>query len=151
METQEDHKFEEFFRAYLATALWSSIETSEDGEEIFLDRLPEEAMPEETKTRLREVAKAFYTKALDLIFLAWDTVTCGPDFGPMGRAGHDLWLTQNGHGVGYWDGDWPEPQATELTKLAKEVGEINMYLGDDKKIYLYENNPKYGTFQLDVR
>lgn len=21
-------------------------------------------------------------------------------------AGHDLWLTRNGHGAGFWDGDW---------------------------------------------
>jgi hypothetical protein len=22
-------------------------------------------------------------------------------------AGHDLWLTSQGHGAGFWDGDWP--------------------------------------------
>ena len=21
---------------------------------------------------------------------------------------HDFWLTRNGHGAGFWDGDWPE-------------------------------------------
>jgi hypothetical protein len=24
------------------------------------------------------------------------------------RFGHDFWLTRQGHGAGFWDGDWPE-------------------------------------------
>lgn len=23
------------------------------------------------------------------------------------QAGHDFWFTRNGHGAGFWDGDWP--------------------------------------------
>ncbi len=50
-------------------------------------------------------------------------------------AGHDFWLTRNGHGAGFWDGDWPEPAATRLTASSKKYGEFNLYLGDDGKIY----------------
>ena len=62
-------------------------------------------------------------------------VTFGPDFGQDGRAGHDFWLTRNHHGAGFWDGDWPEPQATALTDAAHAFGERNLYLGDDGRIY----------------
>ena len=24
------------------------------------------------------------------------------------RIGHDFWLTRNGHGAGFWDGDWDD-------------------------------------------
>ena len=51
------------------------------------------------------------------------------------QAGHDFWLTRNGHGAGFWDGDWPEPYAEILTKGSKAYGEFSIYLGDDGLIY----------------
>jgi hypothetical protein len=50
-------------------------------------------------------------------------------------AGMDFWLTRNGHGAGFWDGDWPEKQGEALTELAEEFGELNVYVGDDGKLY----------------
>ena len=50
-------------------------------------------------------------------------------------AGHDFWLTRNGHGAGFWDGDWKEPAATALDKSSKAFGEVNLYLGDDGLVY----------------
>ena len=51
------------------------------------------------------------------------------------EAGRDFWFTRNGHGVGFWDGDWPEPDATLLTKASKSFGESypHVYRG---KIYV---------------
>jgi len=51
------------------------------------------------------------------------------------QGGHDFWLTRNGHGAGFWDGDWPKPQADRLTRSSKAFGEFHLYLGDDGKIY----------------
>lgn len=34
------------------------------------------------------------------------------------RAGHDFWLTSQGHGAGFWDGDW-KTYGEMLTKLSK--------------------------------
>lgn len=51
------------------------------------------------------------------------------------QAGHDFWLTRNGHGSGFWDGDWPEPWASILDEGAKCYGPFETYLGDDGKIY----------------
>lgn len=50
------------------------------------------------------------------------------------RAGHDFWLTRNGHGCGFWDGDWVEPVATQLAEAAHKMGEVNLYIGDDGKV-----------------
>ena len=38
-------------------------------------------------------------------------------------AGHDFWLTRNGHGAGFWDGDYPESEETILTDAARTFGE----------------------------
>ncbi len=51
------------------------------------------------------------------------------------QAGHDFWLTRNGHGAGFWDGDWPEPYADMLTEGSKCYGEFQIYLGDDGLVY----------------
>lgn len=48
--------------------------------------------------------------------------------------GHDFWLTRNGHGAGYWDGDW-EIFGDDLTDVAKTFGETDLYVGDDGLLY----------------
>ncbi len=50
------------------------------------------------------------------------------------QAGHDFWLTRNGHGAGFWDGDWNEPYAGMLTAGSRNYGEFQTYLGDDGTI-----------------
>jgi hypothetical protein len=40
------------------------------------------------------------------------------------QAGRDFWYTRNGHGCGFWDGDWPEPAATVLTDASHACGEV---------------------------
>lgn len=39
-----------------------------------------------------------------------------------GDAGSDFHLTRNGHGAGFWDGDWPDDLGRKLTALAKPYG-----------------------------
>lgn len=50
-------------------------------------------------------------------------------------AGTDFALTRNREGAGFWDGDWPEPQAKQLTDAAHAFGEASLYAGDDGLIY----------------
>ena len=42
----------------------------------------------------------------------------------MERAGHDFWLTRNGHGAGFWDGDWEQKIGQRATDASKRFGEI---------------------------
>lgn len=56
------------------------------------------------------------------------------DYSPR-RAGVDFWFTRNGHGAGFWDRDLGD-DGQALTDAAHKVGEIDLYRGDDGKIYL---------------
>lgn len=47
---------------------------------------------------------------------------------------YDFWYTRNGHGVGFWDGDWGEV-GDDLTALSKPYGSVDVYVGDDGLIY----------------
>lgn len=62
--------------------------------------------------------------------VATGEVKCGPEYNEIERAGHDLWLTRNGHGAGFWDGDWPEPYAKELAEAARRAGQRTLYVSD---------------------
>jgi hypothetical protein len=50
---------------------------------------------------------------------------------------HDFILTRNGHGCGFWDGDWMPCVSEILTEAAKNFPEICAVVGDDGKVYLY--------------
>lgn len=119
---------ERFTQGYIDAALWSS--TDDEGEP--LDRYCLDDIAPETMDRMRKDCAAFYAANIPAI-----------DNGPVHAvgcsneeyAGHDFWLTRNGHGAGYWDGDWPEPAATALADRAKAFGECDLYIGDDGLIY----------------
>jgi len=51
------------------------------------------------------------------------------------QVGHDLWLTRNGHGTGFWDRGLGEV-GENLSDIARGMGEKHIYKGDDGKIYI---------------
>lgn len=48
------------------------------------------------------------------------------------QAGHDFWLTRNGHGAGFWDlGE----RGDRLTELCEKFDQDTLYVGDDGQIH----------------
>jgi hypothetical protein len=134
-DTKPDACPEEFFQAYITTALWSSNDESDErGGAPMDENYGPEDIDGDSLVEMRKDCDAFYAANYD--DLNCEGVKYGPDFGQDGRAGHDFWLTRNRHGAGFWDGDWPEPQATVLTSAAHKFGECDLYVGNDEKIHL---------------
>jgi hypothetical protein len=51
-------------------------------------------------------------------------------------AAHDWIMTRNYHGCGFWDGDWHQPWACDLTFFCRQrFPEIHVYRGDDGLLY----------------
>ena len=116
-----------FTAAYITAALWSS--TDDNGNP--LDGLDAELAPE-TLARMEAVCAKFQAENGELFTVENCSYTgCSVEE----YAGHDFWLTRNGHGVGFWDGYWIDPAATRLTDAAHAFGEIDLYVGDDGLIY----------------
>lgn len=113
-----------FTRQYLETALWSS--TDGDGEPMDAQYGLSDFAPEAL-----EKAAADCDKFRELAEAPMDSAEVGQK-----EAGHNFWLTRNGHGAGFWDGDYPEPEASELTRIAKGFGSQDVYAGDDGQLYL---------------
>lgn len=120
-----------FTRAYFEAALWASNDESDDsgGEPLDKNYDISDIAPE-TRDRMIADCADFQERFAELIGSKTE------------RAGHDFWLTRNGHGAGFWDGDWPEPDATKLDEGAKEYGETYLYVGDDGKIHGHEETRK---------
>jgi hypothetical protein len=118
---------DDFTRQYLITALWSSTdESTPEGGDPMDDNYGLEDLAPETVAAAVADCDRFREAAGDLL-----------DENPDATMGaHDFWLTRNGHGAGFWDGDWPE-HGDALTALCKTFGETGLYIGDDGLIYHY--------------
>lgn len=113
-------------RSYLGTALWSSNDESDErGGEPLDENYDTSDISDEAKRKSRRDVVNFIRKARSYL----------GDVSPR-MAGHDFWLTRNGHGAGFWDGDYPEPIGEKLTDISKTFGEVWMYVGDDGEIYV---------------
>jgi hypothetical protein len=112
--------------AYLECALWSSTIYTEDPGDERADQ-PFDSYFGVGDFDDFEVIKATSDVAR---FIAENYDDCQAAAGGLhawGQIGHDLWLTRNGHGAGFWDrglGDIGE----RLSDAARSYGEILVFL-----------------------
>jgi hypothetical protein len=117
-----------FTRSYLETALWSSNDESNDqggnplDENYSIDDFTVEALRESIDDC--KSFQAFNLEDLEAVYRAnrdnRGTVVYGP-----GDAGHDFWLTRNGHGAGFWDRGLGEV-GDRLSKASEPYGSVNL-------------------------
>lgn len=109
---------------YAICALWSST----DGDDVPLDRTYCVGdINEKTLNRMRGDVEEFIDANADALRESKLTDE---------QIGHDLWLTRNGHGSGFWDRGLGELGKT-LSAAAQRMGSANLYVGDDGQIYQY--------------
>jgi hypothetical protein len=136
---------DEFLDAYIEAALWSSTDDADDGGGEPLDKnYNVDDIAPETLARMRADCIEFLNHRLGgrLIAIAerleeagrW-SLPSGADCSIVEYAGHDFWLTRNGHGCGFWDGDWQKGVGEGLEKLAHNFGAFDLYVCDDGLIY----------------
>lgn len=114
----------EVLQAYTEAAVWSSA----DADGTPLDQSDADLAPETLRLFKTDCAR-FMADHADLVDRAMDATGRG-----AAQLGHDLWLTRNRHGAGFWDGDWGE-FGDLLTDAAHKMGECDLYVGDDGLIY----------------
>ena len=106
-----NRNFDEFTKAYLETALWSSS----DNDDKPLDEYNSTDIADETINEMIKDCEKFQSE------------NCEDISSDLSRAGHDFWLT--------WTGDWDDEIGKKLTKASETYGEFTLYVGDDGKIY----------------
>lgn len=109
----------EFTDAYIAAALWA------EEEQLNNDGVPADPayLTNYSLKKMEHDCAIFWTAAKERIGTRVE------------QAGHDFWLTRNGHGTGFWDRPevYGEEDADWLSELAKAFGEVNL-LADDGQI-----------------
>ena len=112
-------EMDEFTAAYIEAALWSTNDESDESGGVPLDEnYGVEDIDEETYQRMVADCRKFQAEN------AADIATYDGDYSPEEMAGHDFWLTRNGHGCGFWDGCWQEEVGERLTKVCDVWEEI---------------------------
>lgn len=129
-QTTDLDDLDDFTRQYLETALWSSNDESTPAGGDPLDQNYDITdISQETLDQTIKDCEAFQHHEATDLSLAYQH----PGY-DEGSAGHDFWLTRNGHGAGFWDrglgavGD-------RLSEAAHVYGEVNLYVGDDDMIH----------------
>lgn len=137
-------KMEAFVNGYIECALWSSSDVSDDNPDHNYETLQGLELSDKARLVLTSHAVAFYWQHFTLLHAAIEA----SEDNDWAQAGHDLWLTHNGHGAGFWDGDWGQDAGTwaeenaptfgdVLTLKAHTYKEIDLYVADyDKKVHV---------------
>jgi hypothetical protein len=117
---------DELTRAYIECALWSSTDNADDsgGKPLDASYSAEDIAPETLREMIEECRQFQADNAADI----------GAEHA---RAGHDFWLTRNGHGAGFWDRPevYGQAQADRLSEACEPWGSYDLYVGDDGQIY----------------
>jgi len=122
-----------FTRAYLECILWAENDesTPSGGEPLDKNYDVEDFAPEALERAIADCVAFQMANAGDLAQYN------DPRWSPDELGGHDLWLTRNGYGCGFWDRDnLPADAAERLTDAAEALGECWVTVSDDGLIYL---------------
>lgn len=114
---------EGFFTAFIECALWSSTDNAdESGGAPLDDNYDIDDIAPETLAELRKDCVDFWESNL-------------ADLGDLDdeQAGHDFWLTRNGHGAGFWDRGLGA-KGERLSKASKVYGGVDLMVCADGKI-----------------
>lgn len=124
---------DEFTLAYIEALLFTD---TDDDDNQLNDNYSVEDLAPETIEQIKADCAKFQKENADDIANGRKVTRTSYGTSDFQYAGHDFWLTRNGHGCGFWDGDWEATAGERLTEACKKFGEVWSYIGDDGKIYL---------------
>jgi hypothetical protein len=121
---------DEFVRHYALAALWSS--TDEHGEPLDAVFSVDDIAPETLESMREDCADFLQSNITDLHH--YSALMNNGEWAGEARAGHDFWLTRNGHGAGFRDRGLGA-LGERLADAARVYGGVDLYAGDDGKVY----------------
>lgn len=131
--------FDDFVDGYVTAALWSSNDESDEsgGEPLDSNYSRSDIAPSSMKAMKRDCAKFFKQNRSDLDEYA-EHKEYDPSQGSVwDYAGHDFWLSANGHGAGFFDRfEVPKDLRDRLQDAARRKFHSDLFVGDDGKIHV---------------
>lgn len=114
---------DEFIAGYVACALWTGVGSPDPNATDHIYDLDDSLLTDEARAKMEADCRAFI---VGNGLLLRDYIIAGRT---ASDAGHDFWLTRNGHGTGFWDRDLPDTLGDDLTEASKRrpFGETWLY------------------------
>lgn len=117
---------DKILNAYLVCALWSS--TDEEGNPLD-DNFGLSDLSENTKAQAMADIQLFLGLCEEEGIDPFEKLDSE-------QVGHDIWLTRNGHGAGFWDRGLGE-HGSKLSDIAKSLGSCDIYAGDNNELFFF--------------
>lgn len=117
------HNIDSILQDYLTCALWSSGDIDNENE------------PLDSRYSISDFTETFKIKSKNEIIEFVKIAGSMLDDWNDEQIGHDLWLTRNGHGTGFWDRK--KPYKNELSNLVgynTQFKPIDLYVNDNNEI-----------------
>lgn len=124
-------KINEFILGYITCAIWASIG---DDEQPLDEKYDSDDLAPETRKAMEADCEKFIAENETALSDYEGIIGSHPEYTESVKAGHDFWLTRNGHGAGFWDRGIGETGDT-LTEASEGFGGVDLYVGDDGKLY----------------
>ena len=112
-----------FVRGYIDCALWASVD--EAGEPLNDICDVSDIAP--------DCYRAMNADCYDFIRSNFSDLCAYAERLTTKRAGHDFWLTRNGHGAGFWDRDLGE-LGDRLSRAAHTYGSVDLFIDDEGRV-----------------
>ena len=131
-----DYDAQTFFNAYVEAALWSSYDeaTPAGGEPLDKNYSAADLAPE-TAEQMRADCERFRAEQAELLTRYYAELPPKEEWTGEAQAGHDFWLSRNGHGAGFFDREASREVCDGLQAAAKSFGNVDLYVEDDGLIY----------------
>lgn len=117
---------DDFTQAYIECALWSSHDEENEGDYLDKRYSIKDIDLDSLKTIIEECRDFQQSWAMTLN--KYCQLVQNEEYSGMELAGHDYWLTRNGHGAGFWD------------RGAGSIGELLTAVCRWQSRYLYTEN-----------
>jgi hypothetical protein len=129
--------YKDFIIGYKIASLWSSNDPDQTDCEFLDEKFDITDFDDDAnQTIINDCIKFIESNHDDLVEYA-DNVSYNSEesLSPYEVAGHDFWLTRNGHGAGFWDRNGIEDDlGNRLTDSCKDFGECWIYVNDDQTL-----------------
>lgn len=123
--------------SYLETAIWTEEEQNDEleGKTIWY-------FSDNARNKAKEEIEWFLKNAISL---GGEKVFSDVSYTSIG---HDIWLSRNGHGAGFFDRGYEDEISDFLMYLSHELGEISLEVNNDK-IDFVMGSEKYKDFDIE--
>ncbi len=121
-----DARVEDILKHYVAAALWSTTNMDNEEEEFLDANYSFDDVDKDTLDSMRDKIRKFISENEGAIKESGMSDE---------QLGHDLWLSSNGHGAGFFDRGYDDKIEKQLMDAAHNMKGTDLYVGDDGKIY----------------